>query len=131
MNNEQPNNPLHGVSLKAILESLVARHGWEELGRRVRVRCFNENPSLSSSLKFLRKTDWARTKVERIYLEDQRLVARNRKRNQRRADMRAFRAACEAGEAGLVQEATEAKEGHEEDDSTEQSPTSTRDDEQR
>jgi len=72
MSQEQPNNPLHGLTLKAILEELLARHGWEELGERINIRCFQSDPSIGSSLKFLRKTPWARTKVERLYLEGQR-----------------------------------------------------------
>ena len=88
----QPNNPLHGISLKTMLEDLVERRGWDDLGDRIRVRCFVENPSIASSLKFLRKTEWARAKVERLYLEDRQVLERNRKRNERRAAMRAFRA---------------------------------------
>jgi len=68
--NNQPGNPLHGVTLKALLELLVARHGWEALARRVNVNCFKSDPSISSSLTFLRKQPWAREKVERIYLAD-------------------------------------------------------------
>lgn len=66
---EQANNPLHGVKLADILEKLVAHHGWEEMGRRINIRCFNFDPSIKSSLKFLRRTPWARTKVEQLYLE--------------------------------------------------------------
>ena len=66
--NAQPRNPLHGVTLEKMLNELVAHFGWEELGRRVRVRCFTENPSIGSSLKFLRKTPWARAQVEELYL---------------------------------------------------------------
>ncbi len=62
-------DPLHGVTLETILTRLVERLGWEEMGRRVAVRCFNFDPSVSSSLKFLRRTPWARTKVEALYLE--------------------------------------------------------------
>ena len=91
MAEEQPNNPLHGVSLKAILEDLVERRGWDELAYRIRIRCFSENPSISSSLKFLRRTGWARTKVEQLYLADKLEAERNRKRNKRRASMRAAR----------------------------------------
>ena len=65
----QPNNPLHGVKLKDILEHLVAVYGWEDLGTRINIRCFNYDPSINSSLKFLRKTPWAREKVERLYLK--------------------------------------------------------------
>lgn len=65
----QKNNPLHGITLEAILKHLVAHYGWEEMDRRVRINCFHDNPSISSSLKFLRKTEWARKKVEGLYLE--------------------------------------------------------------
>lgn len=65
---EQPNNPLHGVKLADILEFLVKKYGWEELGMKIDIRSFNNNPSIKSSLKFLRKTPWAREKVERLYL---------------------------------------------------------------
>lgn len=68
MNQPQPNNPLHGITLKAILEYLVAEYGWEQLGERINIHCFTFEPSINSSLKFLRKTDWARAKVERLYL---------------------------------------------------------------
>jgi uncharacterized protein (DUF2132 family) len=64
----QPNNPLHGVKLADILEYLVEQYGWEELGSRIRINCFNSDPSIKSSLKFLRRTEWAREKVERLYL---------------------------------------------------------------
>ncbi len=66
---QQPNNPLHGITLENILKHLVAVYGWEVMNERVRINCFYENPSLNSSLKFLRKTEWARKKVERLYLE--------------------------------------------------------------
>lgn len=65
----QPNNPLHGVTLKAMVEYLVDEYGWDRLGERIRIDCFNYDPSINSSLKFLRKTDWARAKVERLYLD--------------------------------------------------------------
>jgi len=61
-------DPLHGVKLATILEFLVEELGWDELGRRIDIRCFNTDPSIKSSLTFLRKTDWARIKVEREYL---------------------------------------------------------------
>ena len=64
----QPNNPLHGVKLADIMERLVADYGWEELGTKINIRCFNYDPSVKSSLKFLRKTPWAREKVENLYL---------------------------------------------------------------
>lgn len=65
-----PNDPLHGITLEAILTELVARHGWEGLGRAIDIRCFTSNPSLKSSLTFLRKTPWARKKVEDWYLRE-------------------------------------------------------------
>ncbi|MGB5172911.1 VF530 family DNA-binding protein [Eudoraea sp.] len=66
---EQPNNPLHGIKLAAILDSLVEEYGWERLAMKININCFKNNPSLKSSLKFLRKTPWARDKVERLYLD--------------------------------------------------------------
>ena len=66
--NEQANNPLHGVKLADMVEHLVETYGWEELGTRINIKCFNSDPSVKSSLKFLRRTPWARTKVERLYL---------------------------------------------------------------
>ncbi len=69
MSKEQPNNPLHGVKLVEILEELVDFYGWKELDERIRINCFHSNPSIKSSLKFLRKTQWARDKVEQLYLE--------------------------------------------------------------
>ena len=63
------NDPLHGVTLERLLTALVERHGFEELGRRIDIRCFTSDPSLKSSLTFLRRTPWARAKVERLYLE--------------------------------------------------------------
>ena len=65
---KQPNNPLHGVKLADILEHLVNTYSWEELGQKIDIRCFNYDPSIKSSLKFLRKTPWARDKVESLYL---------------------------------------------------------------
>lgn len=67
--NVQKNNPLHGVKLSEILQLLVSEYGWEALGNRINIRCFNYDPSIKSSLKFLRKTPWARKKVEELYLE--------------------------------------------------------------
>lgn len=69
LNNEQANNPLHGVKLADILEVLHAEYGWEELGERITIRCFTHDPSIKSSLKFLRRTPWAREKVEKLYLK--------------------------------------------------------------
>jgi uncharacterized protein (DUF2132 family) len=64
----QPRNPLHGITLERILTELVAHYGWPSLGERIAVRCFTQDPSIASSLKFLRKTPWAREKVEGLYL---------------------------------------------------------------
>jgi len=64
----QPNNPLHGKTLEAILTYLVNYYGWDNLFYKIKINCFYENPSISSSLKFLRKTDWARKKVEDLYI---------------------------------------------------------------
>ena len=64
----QPRNPLHGLTLEAIVTALVARYGWDGLAERVPLRCFSSDPSVASSLKFLRKTPWAREKVESLYL---------------------------------------------------------------
>lgn len=69
MATDQPNNPLHGLTLAAILERLVAHHGWERLGERVPLNCFLHEPSLRSSLTFLRRTPWARARVEALYVE--------------------------------------------------------------
>lgn len=69
MPEQQVNNPLHGKTLEAILTHLVDHFGWAELGYRIRINCFLQDPSIKSSLKFLRKTDWARKKVEELYLE--------------------------------------------------------------
>lgn len=67
--NSQPNNPLHGKTLEMIVQHLVDHFGWEELGKCITIKCFNENPSMKSSLKFLRTTPWARKKVEELYCE--------------------------------------------------------------
>ncbi len=64
----QPNNPLHGITLEVMVSELVAHFGWQELGRRIPIRCFTHDPSLGSSLKFLRRTPWAKQKVEALYL---------------------------------------------------------------
>ena len=65
----QPNNPLHGVRLEQIIIELQAYYGWEYMGYEINIRCFKQDPSIKSSLKFLRRTPWARTKVENLYLE--------------------------------------------------------------
>lgn len=66
---EQSRNPLHGITLERMLDELVAEMGWERMGRRVRIACFTSDPSVQSSLKFLRRTPWAREKVEAMYLD--------------------------------------------------------------
>ena len=76
---DQPRNPLHGLTLEAIVRALEAHYGWSELGVRIPVRCFTNEPSITSSLRFLRKTPWAREKVEGLYL----LVLRDERRNER------------------------------------------------
>lgn len=65
---QQPRNPLHGITLEVMVKELVAHLGWEVLGQRIPVRCFNNDPSVASSLTFLRRTPWARSKVEELYL---------------------------------------------------------------
>ncbi len=69
MSTEQPNNPLHNIKLAEILQFLVSEYGWEELGERIKINCFKSNPTIKSSLNFLRKTPWAREKVEKLYLK--------------------------------------------------------------
>jgi len=69
MNETQINNPLHGVKLEKIVTDLVDHYGWEELSIRININCFKSDPSIKSSLKFLRKTPWARDKVEALFLE--------------------------------------------------------------
>lgn len=74
---DQPRNPLHGLTLEAMLAALVDQYGWPNLGERIPVRCFRHEPSLKSSLAFLRRTPWAREKVEGLYL----FMLRERRRN--------------------------------------------------
>ena len=69
MEQKQVNNPLHGITLKKIVEQLVDYYGFDTLGELIKIKCFNENPSVKSSLTFLRKTDWARKKVEELYIK--------------------------------------------------------------
>jgi uncharacterized protein (DUF2132 family) len=69
MTDQQPNNPLHGITLETILNQLVEQYGWDELGDRIPIKCFTDHPSVKSSLKFLRQTPWARKKVEDLYLK--------------------------------------------------------------
>lgn len=68
MTGEQKNNPLHGITLQQIVTDLEAEYGWQELGQRINIRCFQSDPSIKSSLKFLRKTPWAREKVEQLWI---------------------------------------------------------------
>lgn len=77
MISEKSKDPLHGVTLAQILTELHAQYGWEALAEKINIRCFHDNPSIISSLKFLRRTPWARTKVERLYV---RLIARQRRK---------------------------------------------------
>ena len=76
---KQKNNPLHGITLAEIVEHLANFYGWEDLGTRINIKCFNENPSVKSSLTFLRKTEWAREKVEGLYLKSLRDIAKKSK----------------------------------------------------
>lgn len=69
MSSSGEKDPLHGITLEALLNELVATYGWDELSRRIRIKCFAKDPSINSSLKFLRRTPWARNKVETLYLE--------------------------------------------------------------
>lgn len=71
MNSQRNKDPLHGVTLEMAVTFLVEKYGWEELGRRITIKCFTNDPSISSSLKFLRKTPWAREKVEALYVRSQ------------------------------------------------------------
>lgn len=75
---KQAGNPLHGLTLEAIVTALSTNYGWEELGQRINIKCFTTDPSVASSLKFLRKTPWAREKVEGLYLFMLREVKRNK-----------------------------------------------------
>ncbi len=68
MNNEQPNNPLHGITLETVVTRLVEHYGWERLAQLININCFKSDPSVKSSLKFLRRTAWAREKVESLYV---------------------------------------------------------------
>ena len=68
MEEQHSNDPLHGITLKQIVEALEAHYGWDKLGEKININCFKSNPSVNSSLKFLRKTPWARQQVERLYV---------------------------------------------------------------
>jgi|GEM_PF-87319 hypothetical protein len=76
MSERQANNPLHGITLEQIVNSLVELYGWNEMGKRINIRCFNSDPSVKSSLKFLRKTPWARKKVEDLYILTQKKIVK-------------------------------------------------------
>ncbi len=78
MTQEQPGNPLHGKTLEDVLIALVAHYGWAELGTRVKIKCFTSDPSVASSLKFLRRTPWARKQVEDLYVRLQTRRAQRR-----------------------------------------------------
>ena len=93
MDETAASDPLHGVTLKAILEELVGRQGWPWLAEQIPLRCFAHEPSIPSSLRFLRATPWARGKVERLYVKEQRRVKRNARRKWRAAAKRAHDAA--------------------------------------
>jgi uncharacterized protein (DUF2132 family) len=75
---QHPKDPLHGVTLETIVRTLQEKYGWEEMGYRIRIRCFQDNPSIKSSLTFLRKTPWAREKVEGWYVWEMRKKSRER-----------------------------------------------------
>lgn len=77
MDERQKNNPLHGITLEMMIKALEEEYGWEELGKRIEIRCFTNDPSVQSALKFLRKTPWAREKIERMFLTLQRKKARH------------------------------------------------------
>jgi len=81
MTDQQHKDPLHGVTLEMILTQLVEHHGWEKMGQIIDIRCFTNDPSIKSSLQFLRKTPWARTKVEELYVKYKRNALKKPKRN--------------------------------------------------
>ncbi len=82
MTDQQQKDPLHGVTLEMMLNQLVEHHGWEKLGKIIAIRCFNNGPSIKSSLEFLRKTSWARTKVEALYLKFRKNALKKQERGQ-------------------------------------------------
>lgn len=84
MSDQKPVDPLHGVTLEMMLTRLVEHYGWEEMGRTIAIRCFNNDPSIKSSLQFLRKTPWARDKVEDLYLRYARKTMGKSDKNQGR-----------------------------------------------
>ncbi len=97
MPQDHPHDPLHGVTLRTMLEELVEAHGWDYLAEKVQIDCFAFDPSIDSSLKFLRRTPWVRGKVERLYVSLAKQRERKRKRNARRKARRAHKAMVEAG----------------------------------
>ena len=78
---QQPNNPMHGMKLATILELLVEAYGWEGLAMKININSFKKDPSIKSSLKFLRRTPWAREKVEALYLDSERAITASRKKD--------------------------------------------------
>ncbi|MBI9016277.1 MAG: DUF2132 domain-containing protein [Phycisphaerae bacterium] len=88
MSEPQENNPMHGVTLEMILNSLLDNYGWEALGIRIKIKCFSDDPSVKSSLKFLRKTPWARTKVENLYINMVKTAKARQKKSYYRTDIR-------------------------------------------
>lgn len=76
---QQPNNPIHGMKLATILELLVEEYGWERLAMKININCFKKDPSIKSSLKFLRRTPWAREKVEALYMDTEKAITSSRK----------------------------------------------------
>ena len=88
MSDPQPKNPMHGVTLEEIVNSLVERYGWEKLGKRINIRCFTSDPSVKSSLKFLRKAPWARKRVEDLYLATKR--KKRAKSSEKAAPLKSF-----------------------------------------
>lgn len=86
MSQEQPNNPLHGITLKVIVTELSEFYGWDGLAERIDLRCFKFYPSINSTLKFLRKTPWAREKVEKLFLKMKKKQAKNAAKKEKRVD---------------------------------------------
>ena len=105
----QVNNPLHGIKLETLLTELVEHYGWEELGERINVRCFKHDPSIKSSLRFLRKTLWAREKVEYLYLKTKKLPlpARKPREDGYQASDKSLRAAQNRTSTAPKQESTD------------------------
>jgi uncharacterized protein (DUF2132 family) len=79
MSEQRQNDPLHGVTLEMMLNLLVEHHGWEKMGKIIKIRCFTNDPSIKSSLQFLRRTPWARAKVEELYVKYRRNASKGRK----------------------------------------------------